>query len=159
MQKIASKRSVSKFEIISNLSTKLRDTSQKSTANASFNMCNTIQNDEVSLVWRHLETLWRHFRETFQRNFRDNWRHFTMQQLSAKCLQSLSLDFSVSEIWRHFVCQRSLKRFAGRSTNFEVSLSVSRVPNLSLRSVSEVSLNLVNFCQVSLEREVLSWQF
>ena len=159
MQKVTSKRSVSKIAKLINLSTKSRDTSEKCYVNTSFVTYNTIQNDEVSLGWRHLETLrrhlnmfWRHLGETLQ-------RHFSRQQLSAKCLRAMSLDLSITEIWRHFVSEVLSIGSTGRCVKNEVSLSVSKKPKLSLRGVSEVSLNLVNFCEVSLESGVLSWQF
>lgn len=144
MQKVTAKRSVSKFVIITNLSSTLRDTSQKCTANTSFDIQNTIQNNEVSPNRRHFETL---------------WRHFISQQLSAKCLQNLSLDFAITAIWRHLAFQIASRPFSRQLVNFEVSLSVSRMVDLSLPSVSEVSPHLANFYQVSPEREVTVWQF
>jgi len=143
MQKVTPKRSVSRFSIIVNLSTNVGDTWQKYAVNTSFNMYNTIQNNEVSLVWRHLETL---------------WRHFTRIRSFAKCLQRLCLDQNAMENWRHFAAQRLSARFISQSVNFEVSLSVSTQFGLSLRNVSKVSLDLRNFCQVSLGRKISPWQ-
>jgi len=143
MQKVTAKRSVSKFAIIANLSSNLRDTSQKHTVNTSFDTHSTIQNNKVSLAWRHLETL---------------WRHFTNQQSSAKCFQNSILDFAAIVIWRHLAFQITSKSLTSQPVNFEVSLSVSRGTNLSLLNVSEVSLNLMKFCQVSPEQEVTVWQ-
>src|SRR2546421_1853891 len=132
MQKVMSKRSVSKFAIIANLSSNLRDTSQKHTVNTSFIMYNTIQNNEVSPVKRHLETLWRHFADCF---------------CFAKCLQSLSLNQTVVRIWRHFAALMLPTHLGSQSITFEVSLSVSAQLNLSLGNVSEMSLNSGSFYQ------------
>lgn len=159
MQMVTSKRSVSKFTNFINLSTVSRDTSKKCYVNASFDIYNTTQNNEVSLGWRHLETLqrhlnifWRHFGETLQ-------RHFRRQQPSAKCLRVMSLDLSIIEFWRHFVSKMLSIGSTGLCIKNEVSPGVSKKPKLSLRSVSEMSPNSTSFYEVSPECEVLSWQF